>query len=154
MNAGRPDDAEVALGDVGAGEADLRRGEAVLERVRHLAGGAGVHTDSFGRPRLAEDAQRAEHLRRVLGLERQPHVRREAGARERMLQRARLLRDVRHVDHVQRCAVLASERLGVASCDEQAPVVDAHPLVLPRSLPAGPLHGDEPIAVPAGGPTM
>ena len=48
VHAGGRDDVEVALRDVGAGEADLGGGEPVLEGVPHLARRAGVDADAAG----------------------------------------------------------------------------------------------------------
>ncbi len=103
-----------------------------------------------GESGAATRAQRGEHLRRALRLERETDARRQAGAREGVPQRARLLGHARDVEGVQGRAVLAGERLRVASRDEQAPARYAHALVFPHVRLSRGVHRREPIAAALG----
>ena len=68
----REQDVEVALGDVGAGVADLVGLPAVGEGVQDLAGRAGVDADAAGLAGPPEAAQDREDPRVGVGLEREP----------------------------------------------------------------------------------
>ena len=133
VDAGRRDDVEVALETLVPVKLISAGGESVVERVQHLARGAGVDY----RPRRASPARRGRRSAASdLGARRALSARRSAArgrrARARPAARAPALRRSVTSNDVQRCAVLAGECLRVASRDEQPPALDPHARVLPR----------------------
>ena len=121
----RQDHIEVAIGEVRAGVADLVLAPPVLERPLHLTRRAHVHPHALGRARLTQRADEPQELGLVLGLqgEADPAVqprsdRTPSGARGPVRPRER------QIVHVERGAVLASDRLGVTTGDEQATAPD------------------------------
>ena len=108
---------------VRAGVADLRRRPPVIERPPHLAGRADVHADAVAAPgRLSADEPEQPGSCWALSASRTTAV--ESGTVERRAERARLLLDADQVVGVDRRAVLAGDRLGVASGDVQTTAPD------------------------------
>ena len=81
--------------------------------------------------RRGEPAQHSQGCRLAQGLERAPDAVAQTRSAEGALQGACDFGHALQVVHVERRAVLAGERLSVASRDEQAPAGDAHAGVFP-----------------------
>ena len=117
------DGVEVAIGQVGRGDADLGRGPAALDGAAHLTGRAGVDPDQ--RP---EDL---EHARVRIGLQGEPEAGSETCSDQRRRQAIDVLGQAPPVVHKERGSLLASERLGVRAGDDQPAVDRLEPLAMP-----------------------
>ena len=131
MNADGEERVEVALGQVGAGEADLLREPAVGQGMLDLARRAGVDAHSPGRAGHAQPTQDRQDLRLAVGLEREADPVMDSTPAERPDDRPGVLGDSLEVVHEQRRPVLTGQRLGVLPRDRQPAVTDFQPGPVP-----------------------
>ena len=125
------DHIEVALRDVRARVTDLLGQEAAFEAGERLTRRAGVQPDGRRVAGRAEPSKETQERGLTKGLEREPDPVAQTRSAEGALQGACDFGHALQVVHVERRAVLAGERLSVASRDEQAPAGDAHAGVFP-----------------------
>ena len=90
---------------------------------------------------MARSMRSAAGSRSALSAKRRARGCRPASVRATRKRLGRDLGDALQVVHIQGRTVLASERLRVSSGDEQAPVGDAHALVLPGAAAVLRVHG-------------
>jgi hypothetical protein len=113
------DGLQVAVDQIGGGEAELLGPPAVFESPGDLAGRADVDAHRGGCARRAETAQRSEHLGLALRFEGEPHTMGQAGRRQGRLDAPHTIGDIGQIEGEERRAVLFGEALGIAAGDAQ-----------------------------------